>query len=303
MKELSLNVAHAAFRGSSRSGRMAHVKMNENMMTMMMIRLRAVWTIALVPFVVNALDATSLSEVPAVALGSGVTSPSEPLEGPTDWESKLSAGLVYKSGNTDSERMTLGLATEKFAGQTLLRAYANGTYETAEVEDEEGRRVTDRTVGDAKAGANLKRRIDGYFVFADVWVFHDDMADVRYRAVESGGVGVFLVESARARLTVETGLAYIHERAPEYDAYFGLRFAERFDWLATEVFKLWEAFEAVPRFEDFENMLAMLEIGGESSISKILSLAVKFKMEYDSDPSEDVEALDSTFITELTYLF
>ena len=119
MKELSLNVAHAAFRGSSRSGRMAHVKMNENMMTMMMIRLRAVWTIALVPFVVNALDATSLSEVPAVALGSGVTSPSEPLEGPTDWESKLSAGLVYKSGNTDSERMTLGLATEKFAGQTL----------------------------------------------------------------------------------------------------------------------------------------------------------------------------------------
>jgi len=47
----------------------------------------------------------------------------------------------------------------------------------------------------------------------------------------------------------------------------------------------------------------MLEIGGESSISKILSLAVKFKMEYDSDPSEDVEALDSTFITELTYLF
>ena len=187
MKELSLNVAHAAFRGSSRSGRMAHVKMNENMMTMMMIRLRAVWTIALVPFVVNALDATSLSEVPAVALGSGVTSPSEPLEGPTDWESKLSAGLVYKSGNTDSERMTLGLATEKFAGQTLLRAYANGTYETAEVEDEEGRRVTDRTVGDAKAGANLKRRIDGYFVFADVWVFHDDMADVRYRAVESAG--------------------------------------------------------------------------------------------------------------------
>ena len=165
------------------------------------------------------------------------------------------------------------------------------------MEDEEGRRETDRTVGDAKAGANLKRRIDGYFVFADVWVFHDDMADVRYRAVESGGVGVFLVESARARLTVETGLAYIHERAPEYDAYFGLRFAERFDWQATEVFKLWEAFEAV------ENMLAMLEIGGESSISKILSLAVKFKMEYDSDPSEDVEALDSTFITELTYLF
>ena len=38
-------------------------------------------------------------------------------------------------------------------------------------------------------------------------------------------------------------------------------------------------------------------------ISKILSLAVKFKMGYDSDPSEDVEALDSSFITELADLF
>ena len=207
-----MNVAHAAFRGSSRSGRMEHVKMNENMMTMMMVRLRAVWTIALVPFVVNALDATSLSEVPAVALGSGVTSPSEPLEGPTDWESKLSAGLVYKSGNTDSERMTLGLATEKFAGQTLLRAYANGTYETAEVEDEEGRRDRPhrrRRQGGRQSQAphrrlfRLRRRLG----------VHDDMADVRYRAVESGGVGVFRGERAGA-LDGGDGSRHIHEPRP-----------------------------------------------------------------------------------------
>ena len=61
-----------------------------------------------------------------------------------------------------------------------------------------------------------------------------------------------------------------------------------------------QTFEAVPRFE---NMLAMFEVGGESSIGKILSLAVKLKMEYDSHPSEDVEALDATFVSELTYLF
>ena len=307
MRELSPNAFPerffiSPFRGSPRFGRMAHMKKNENMMKKKTCR-RVAWMTAIFALVVNALGATPLAEVPAVTLGSGLTLPAEPLGGPLAWESRLSAGLVYKSGNTDSERMTLGLATEKFTGQTLLRAYANGSYETMAVEDEDGQRAIVRTVGDAKAGANLKRRIAGYFVFADAWVFHDDMADVRYRAVESGGLGVFLVETARVRLTTETGLAYVLERAPERDAYLGLRVAERFDWQATEVFKLWEAFEAVPRFEDFENMLAMFEVGGESAISRILSLAVKLKMEYDSDPSEDVEALDATFITELTYLF
>ena len=96
-------------------------------MMMKKTRLRAAWMAALLPLAATALDATPLSDVPAVALGSGVTLPAEPLDGPLAWESKLSAGLVYKSGNTDSERMTLGLATEKCAGQTLLRAYANGT--------------------------------------------------------------------------------------------------------------------------------------------------------------------------------
>lgn len=49
-------------------------------------------------------------------------------------------------------------------------------------------------------------------------------------------------------------------------------------------------------------MPAMLEAGVESSIGKILSLAVKLKMEYDSDPSEDVGEFAATFITELTCL-
>ena len=250
-----------------------------------------------------AVDEDILANVPAVSLGSGVTAPAAALEGPLKWETTLAAGLTYKRGNTESDRMTLGATTEKFKGQTLLRAYANGSSETVDVVDEAGRRVRDRAVGDAKAGANVKQRLEGCYVFGDFWIFHDDMADIRYRAVESGGAGAFLVETARMRLTAETGLAYIHERAPDPDDYFGLRIAERLDWRATATFELWQTFEAVPRFEDFENMLATFEVGGASAINAILSLAVKLKMEYDSDPSEDVEALDATFVTELTYSF
>ena len=233
----------------------------------------------------------------------GVMLDAEALEGPSEWESKISAGVTFKSGNADSENFAGGMETAKLLGRTLFSASAEGAYETTYTRDEDGARQSDQTAGSARVVANIKQRFEDFFLFADVSLYHDDLSDVRYRAIESGGIGTFLLESNTLKFSVETGFAYIHERAPEPDEYLGLRFAERLDWELNESFSLWEKVEMIPELVELKNMLLSSELGVESAINASLSLAVKLKIEYDSDPSEAVETTDSLFMTQLTIKF
>lgn len=272
--------------------------MNHNAFRILTIALLAAAAVTL-----HAIDADIVSSVSENAKGISEDINGDPLEGPSEWETKVSAGMTSKTGNTDNENLFGGIETAKLAGDTLLRAYVDGLYETTETVDEDGNRLSERTVGNAKAAANVKERFDSFFLFADASIFHDDMAGVRYRAIESVGIGVFLVETDDVKFSIESGLAYIHERAPEWDDYLGQRFAERLDWKVDDTFRLWETAEAIPEFADPENVLASLEVGVESAINNILSLAVKLKMEYDSDPSEGIERTDRAFTTQITYTF
>lgn len=267
------------------------------------IRISTTTLLAAVAVTLHAIDADVVSSISANAKDVHEAITGDKLEGPVAWETKVSAGMTSKSGNTESRSVSGGLETAKLVGDTLLRAYAGGEYETKQTVDEDGYVLSERTVGNSKAAINVKERFDTFFLFADVSVFHDDMAGVRYRAIESVGIGVFLIETDNIAFSVETGVAYIHERAPAWDDYLGQRFAERLDWKADNTFRLWETVEAIPEFADSENVLASLEVGAESAINAILSLAVKLKMEYDSDPSEGIERTDSAFTTQITYTF
>lgn len=276
------------------------------MMTMMMMR--PILTTTLLLFLacawqLRAIDGEVLATATEKVRSAGGMLEEEKLEGPPKWESKLSVGMTFKSGNADSENFAARMETAKFIGATLFSASAEGAYETTDTRDEDGRARSEQTAGAARLDANIRQRFDGFFLFADASVYHDDMSDIRYRAIESGGIGTFLLESNTLTFSVETGFAYIHERAPEPDDYLGLRLAERLDWKMGESFCLWEKVEMIPELEDVKNMLLSAEFGAESVINALLSLAVKLKIEYDSDPSEAVETTDSLFMTQLTIKF
>lgn len=282
---------------------MRRFKKNGRIMNHSTIKTTTTALLAAVAATLHAIDADIVSGVSTSAKDIRELIGKEKLEGPVEWETKVSAGMTSKAGNTDSESISGGVETAKLLGSTLLRAYAEGEYETTQAVDEDGFILSERTVGNAKAAINVKERFDDYFLFVDASVFHDDMAGVRYRAIESVGLGVFIVDTDNVKFSVESGLAYIHERAPEWDDYLGQRFAERLDWKVNDTFRLWETVEAIPEFKDAENVLASFEVGVESAVNQILSLAVKLKMEYDSDPSEGIERTDRAFTTQITYTF
>ncbi len=274
----------------------------------MMMMMRPYLTITMMLFAagvsqLQAIDEGVLATATDKVRRAGELLETEQLEGPPVWESKLSAGMMFKSGNTDSENFAGEVETARLLGVTLFSAFAEGAYETTNTRDDEGSRRSDQTAGSARIGANIKQRFENFFLFADVWVYHNDLSDIRYRAIESGGIGTFLLESNRLKFSVETGFAYIHERAPDPDNYLGLRFAERLDWKLSESFVLWEQVEMTPELLDLKNRLLSAELGAESTINASLSLAVKLKIEYDSDPSEAVETTDSLFMTQLTFKF
>lgn len=222
---------------------------------------------------------------------------------PTEWASKISLGADMKSGNTESDAFSGRVETEKFFGRTLLMSYVEGAYEETETKDSEGVKTKNTTTGNVRANLNVKRRFDGLFVFGDVSLLHDDVADVKLRGIESVGVGTFLIDSATTRFFVEGGLAYVHERTSEDDEYFALRFAERFDWQFSDTVKLWELVEAIPEIKDFGNVLITAEAGLETKITERLALSVKYRLLYDAEPSGGAEHTDRVFSTQLSLTF
>ena len=223
-----------------------------------------------------------------------------------NWETKISIGYELNDGNTESESVSGAISTEKNIGVWRLDAKAEGAYKETTNTDTDGKKVDEQTEGNAKLKADLKRLFGAFFIYAGEEVSHDAIAEVKYRSITSLGIGVFIWDEPEFRFPISLGLAYVTEEAPEKDDYLALRMTEETTWQVNANLKLWQKFDFIPEFTDFENILITGEIGGETKLTETLSLTVKYVLEYDAEADKDdptIETTDSKFITQITYTF
>ncbi|MBR1609585.1 MAG: DUF481 domain-containing protein, partial [Kiritimatiellae bacterium] len=233
----------------------------------------------------------------AVAIGGALAAEDPVAARGGEWENKIALGASLSSGNADSAGATGRVVLEKPFGRTLSRLALDGGYEERRLrESETGRRYDERTAGNAKFSANLKRRFEGWYAFTAGSGLHDSMADVRYRFMETGGVGTFLAYGPGLRFSVEAGPAFIQEAlgGAGGDAFSGVRAAQRLDWKPEESgFKLWQSVEGIADGEDRGRALLSAEIGVEAPLSGGFSLVVKAGIDHDTDPADGAEGTDS----------
>ena len=206
---------------------------------------------------------------------------------------KATLGFSSKSGNTESDAYTGRIEAEDSIGKTILYGLAEGNYAESQTVNDAGVTETSQTEANAKINADIKQRFNGFFIFGDAILFHDEPAGIDLRAITSSGVGTFLADSDKFKFSIETGLAYVIERTDANDDYVALRFAERIDYQLSDAVSAWERAEMTPEAQDFGNYLLSYELGIDSAISKTISFGLMMKVDYDSQPVDNTQKTDT----------
>ena len=249
-------------------------------------------------------DATSDASATAVDLAEAIP------EASAGWETKLSAGFETYSGNTDKDAVNGRVETQKSDGDTVVIASLEGAWEQQEKtyvrEDGSTYEDDERTVGNAKFDVNVKERLGGFFVYAAANGKHDGMSNLKYRFVESLGLGTYLVDEDALKFSVEGGIAYVQEKiGAEKDDYPALRLAERIDWKPSwaEGLSFYETVAALWDLDDTDHWIAAAEAGADVPLAGSFSLVLKAAVDYNSDPGEGVDKTDRKAIAQLAYTF
>lgn len=228
----------------------------------------------------------------------------ETFEPTPDWSFVTSFGYDSRNGNTDKDAVSAHAEAVKTEGQMRFNFAVDGAWETEETEAE-GEKKDETTVNNVKASGNVKAMRNGYFLYFDASGLHDDIADIRYRFIESLGVGTFLWDEPELRFSVQGGVAYVQEDLGESDDYAALRVAERVDWIPAQAngVSFWESAEALLSCDGMERWLLNCEAGVDVPLFADLSLRFKWLCNYDSEPADDKCSTDRRFLMEVACRF
>ena len=254
-------------------------------------------------FAADALDDAAST---AAAVAEGITEDDAKLT--ADWQGKVAAGIETTSGNTEKDGMNMHLEAKKLRGETVLIATADGAWEENEVTDADGTNKRDeRTKGNVKAEVNAKQRFDGFFIYGDLAGSHDGVAGIKYRFIESLGLGTYLVDTDTLKFSVEAGLAEVQEELDgmDSDEYTAYRLAERADWVPTfaEGVSFFESASYLADFDDSDHFFADFEAGIDIPMFSGISMTFKGVVNYNNQPAAGKEKTDRSLIAQFGYNF
>lgn len=224
-----------------------------------------------------------------------------------EWAGKVGFGFASQGGNTTQHGVDATAEAKKLEGEYVVITSAEGGWEEKRVEDSDGTERDERTVGFAKAGANVKRRFDGFFLYGDLAARHDSIAGVKYRFTESAGLGTFLVDEEGLKLSVEAGLAEVQEKleGESSDEYTAVRLAERGDWVPSwgENVSFFETAEWLCDIDDSDHFFAKGEVGVDIPMALSLTFTLKAGVDYENQPAEGKDKTDRRVSAQVGWSF
>ena len=213
------------------------------------------------------------------------------------WTGNVSIGASTQSGNTD--RTSVSVGGEAAKRSDIDRATFRLLYNYAE----EAGELTARNVhGALKYDYFFTKRFYGY---VGVEMSSDKFKDIRFRNVVGPGVGYQIWEDKVKSLLFELGAAYFSEDlyVGTDDSWATARAAASLKWKFFDSLVFSDNLVLFNRLDD----PADYQLRNEAAISTALSAAWAMKLsniiEYDSEPSANVESTDTYWILALQYSF
>jgi putative salt-induced outer membrane protein YdiY len=213
------------------------------------------------------------------------------------WQSAITAGATLTRGNSDSLLVTAKFITDKKTPVNEFNLDADGAYGSA----------------NGVANAEMAHGFAQWnHLFSEKWYsylrlegLHDDIAQVRYRATLTSGVGYYLLKETNTTLAAEVGPGIVVQRVGDVDsAYATMRIAERFEHKFNKnSSRIWENVEFLPQINQPSDYLINAEVGAESAFYKGVDLQVYVDDNFNSQPAAGLRRNDVKLVSGITYKF
>jgi len=221
------------------------------------------------------------------------------------WTGAIVATFAVARGNTNTLDAGVDIGTSLrrddeqhndrffFGGEYNLGT--NGTGSTSVT-------TTDNWLGEGKYDKFVSEKL---YLFANLKIEHDRIAQLNYRLTPSVGVGYQWIESPDRNFNTEAGVAYVYEdytTSGEEDS-ISLRLAYHYDNKLAENLILFHNVEYLPAFEDPSDFLLKTDIGLRTLFTAHFFGEFKFQWDHDSTPANGQSSNDLKYVVGLGYTF
>jgi hypothetical protein len=207
-------------------------------------------------------------------------------------------GLNYTEGNTKTTNVNIGGLVARDYQSNAWRFQTDFNYGSAADNANDPRKENKNNI---RSLVDYKRIVDEtWFAGGGVSFAHDEIADLKYRAILSPSAGAYIVRDEDLKISLEAGPSYIFEKLGDVDDDFlAARVANRLEWSLSATSKLFEFVEYLVSTEDSSQYLINAEVGVEAALNSFLSLVLSVKDYYINQPAEDRVPNDVITITAL----
>lgn len=220
------------------------------------------------------------------------------------WETSAAAGLTLTRGNSDSTLATLSANTDGKWYQNELSIGVDGTYGRTKAPGQ----TTATTSAELLHGfVQYNRLFDGgFYGFGRVEGLHDGVADIRYRATLSAGLGYYFIKTTNTDLSAEVGPGYVFQKlGDDSSSYATVRAGEKFHQALSDRARIWESAEILPQVDKLENYIVNAEVGIEADLTrdKKFSLRSYVTDTFNNRPAPGRQKNDVMWVTAIAYKF
>ncbi|OPZ30966.1 MAG: hypothetical protein BWZ02_00500 [Lentisphaerae bacterium ADurb.BinA184] len=216
---------------------------------------------------------------------------------PPAWETEVILDMATKSGNSDRTSAGGGIRSLRKTDHDRLLLY--GTFDYAEENDQE-------TANTIAAGADYERNIsDRLAWYVREELKHDELARLDFLSTTAAGLGYYFIKQDRHELRGRVGLLYRYESFEDGEdtSDIGLDLGLNHLYVLRDWAKLATSLTWTPSVSDF----ADYRLNHETSLELLpgadrnWSLRLGVANDYNSQPPDNTEKLDTTWFSHLVW--
>ena len=223
---------------------------------------------------------------------------------PPVWHGDVAFGLSLARGNANTFLMNASASAENVWDKNDLKLGADGVYALNNFGQS----------NETRAAENVHGFEDYKRLFTDRWygdfrtdLFHDDIADIRYRAIFGPAVGYYFIKTDASKLNMDVGASYVRQRLDEEGnkGYATLHVGEHGEHFfnKAKTARVWETVQFFPQLNRWSNYLLTAEAGAEAALSARFNLRVVVDDYYNSTPATGRKENDILLASQLVYKY
>lgn len=218
-----------------------------------------------------------------------------PPPGP-EWSGSLSAGYTVTRGNSDTTAGNVDLSLRRDSERTKFRSGLNYQYATEETGEGEEQTTRDTLVGKTNLDYFVSER---WFTYGMGRFRRDAVADLNARLNLGSGMGYEWLSTDALMLSTRGGLGWTYENfqgSVEDESAAAAHAGYEFEAHLNERLRFLHDTFCSNTLEELSEYTLSSSAELRSPISSIFYVSLKAMMDYDSDPAEDAENTDLTYM-------